>query len=475
MAQRGITILPQSPSVASAIGEALRGFGAMGMQRQQQLQQQESLANALQQLGVSQDQAQAIGQLPPQIQQNVIQSTLQSLGQQQTDPFTEMFGGLSQPSQQPAQPESDLGEMISTMQEAGIETPQVEEAQRQQQMPDISPFPGLQQLFQTQNAMQNLPGKQQFVAPTNPQDLVDTRSPNTQEEIQATNQMLQQPHVQKQLNNLEQQQIKSQPDDPDIDLKRMLANSKLDQKFKEKIYGKLIDRQTMREGKEATQQNKIVDKVFPVYQKWQESAERADQNISRLDKLQELIQSGNLQDVGAARFFDTLGGGIHVGPYRVGLDLDVFKNPESSEFESIVNSMVEGMKDVYGGNVSQREMEQFMKRFPSLAQTDSGKQRIINFLKEMSQASTIKADIADDIIAKNDGKITANLQSQVRKQMKPRLKELQDMVKETNRMNIEKAAKARSVREIRTKEPSGMAQSVKRMFSEGPLSIIPFA
>lgn len=121
-----------------------------------------------------------------------------------------------------------------------------------------------------------------------------------------------------------------------------------------------------------------------------------------LNRLEELEESGNLDTPGYASFLK-----------NSGLDLPTLMNPESEEFQKIVNNFTRDAKTYFGGRVSNFEIEQFMKTIPSLSQSPEGRKRVIANLKYLNNAALQYNDALKDVMKENEGIPPYDLMEQV--------------------------------------------------------------
>lgn len=143
-------------------------------------------------------------------------------------------------------------------------------------------------------------------------------------------------------------------------------------------------------------------------------------NDMRLDRMQELIDTGKLSSPLFHNFLNTLAHGL----WGVGLDLHFLESPESQEFSKISNDFIKGVKDVFGARVTDLDLKSYLKTIPTLSQTNEGKERIIRNLKISNQANKIKEKVAKSIIRANGNQIPADLALIVDEAVSPKLDEL---------------------------------------------------
>ena len=60
-----------------------------------------------------------------------------------------------------------------------------------------------------------------------------------------------------------------------------------------------------------------------------------------------------------------------------GLDIAALSKPGTEEFQKIAANFFRDAKTYFGGQVSNYEIEQFLKTIPNLSQSNTGRQRVI--------------------------------------------------------------------------------------------------
>lgn len=141
---------------------------------------------------------------------------------------------------------------------------------------------------------------------------------------------------------------------------------------------------------------------------------------ARLNRMEQLIDTGKLTNPIFASALDTLSQGV----FGFGINLKSLQNAESQEFEKLSNDMLKGIQDVFGSRILKTEVDNFLKTIPTLSQTDSGKKAVIDNLKLLNQASIAQDTIAKEIIKENNGHIPPNLEVMVDEQLDPYLDDL---------------------------------------------------
>lgn len=133
-------------------------------------------------------------------------------------------------------------------------------------------------------------------------------------------------------------------------------------------------------------------------------AKDARENDVRLDRMEELAKSGRLTGPGTYKFME-----------KLGIPLD----PNSAEFEKLTTDFLKNLKSIFGGRISNAEMQTYLKSLPSLSLSNPGRFRLINNLKIMNAGAKAENEAMKQIIKENGGKRPANLEDLVEEKVKP--------------------------------------------------------
>jgi hypothetical protein len=96
-------------------------------------------------------------------------------------------------------------------------------------------------------------------------------------------------------------------------------------------------------------------------------------------------------------------------------------NEDQELFEKLSAEFVRDAKSIFGSRITDADLTAFMQMVPTLGNTDQGKRKIIDNLKEFNRAALIKDKIAKELIKSNGGKRPANLQLLVDEVAEPAL------------------------------------------------------
>jgi len=105
-------------------------------------------------------------------------------------------------------------------------------------------------------------------------------------------------------------------------------------------------------------------------------------------------------------------------------DVPGFLSGNAEAFNKVLANFQKGVKDVYGGNVSNMEMEQFLKTIPNIYHTPEGRALIFSGMKKYYRAGKERAKVERQIIKQNNGVPPQDLHEKVNEKFKPIQKDL---------------------------------------------------
>lgn len=295
----------------------------------------------------------------------------------------------------------------------------------QQPQQQMNPMQGLQQQpQQVKSSMQNQPNYPQQSMQNQPQgnqnDILRALSSNpaiaNQINPEQIGQILQNQVSQQALNPSGTQPQQVQP-------KGIIPKATADRIAKEQLE---LKKQKYKESKSSKAKLEKEQKESKDYLKeLNKEAHAAKNNNTRLSRMEELIQTGNLTNPSFFNALNTVAKGI----WGLGLDLKNVQNPESQEFEKLSNDMIKGIKDIFGARITNLDVESFMKTIPTLGQSNEAKQRVINNLKIFNEGQIIKQNTAKDIIKQNNGVVPSDLELLVEEESGDKLDALAEVFK----------------------------------------------
>jgi hypothetical protein len=129
-----------------------------------------------------------------------------------------------------------------------------------------------------------------------------------------------------------------------------------------------------------------------------QSADASKIDIRNLKVQQQLIKNGKLVGPLENTLINYIGDTFELGEDGK----SALKNGDSQVFEKLSVPYFRNLKSNFGTRPTQWDAQQFQKSFPSLFQTDEGKQVIIEFMMQDANTNIEKQRIQDQILAKNN-------------------------------------------------------------------------
>lgn len=184
---------------------------------------------------------------------------------------------------------------------------------------------------------------------------------------------------------------------------------------------KHMNRKEIEEQKSKAKKQLQIDKeTLPFYKKMKEVAAATPEVDARLDEMEELLNTGNVQWFG---FLDSLAGVPYIGPFAGALE-QAFLTTESQVFKKLSTDFLRDAKPYFGSNMSTREVELFLQRVPSLMLSNEGNRALIRNMRSLNEYSKEVDKILDGIIAENGGERPRHLESKLQARLKPATEKL---------------------------------------------------
>lgn len=136
------------------------------------------------------------------------------------------------------------------------------------------------------------------------------------------------------------------------------------------------------------------NKNLPIYQELSTRTKGLESEKQALDTLDELNQSGKLPNT-----FGRLNVNLKSGELLV----PALASPEAQRFVKTINDFTTRAKDSYGSRVTNFDLQQFMKRLPTLANTEEGRAQIIEQMKLINELNTLQDRTTQDVIDRFGG------------------------------------------------------------------------
>lgn len=136
-------------------------------------------------------------------------------------------------------------------------------------------------------------------------------------------------------------------------------------------------------------------------------------NLQRLNRMRTLTEKGDMRD-------PLLNSVLK----RFNLDIDALKTPDQQEFEKLTQDFVKNARSVFGGRITNFELESFLKTIPRTENTKEGRLRIIENLELMGKGAKLRQEVMRDIIRENNDIPPFDLEDQIEERVGPMIDEL---------------------------------------------------
>jgi hypothetical protein len=421
-------VLPPRSSLGSLLGNALEEIGTSWAQHR-------TTMNALKGLGFSDAQAKAYANLSPQIQEQAVHARLQQQQQEASNAAINQILGAGLGQTQPYQPQAQFQAQPQVQQQPQsmaqqIQLPHERQQAAIQQATSIAQNPAFRKLQEQQQSAQALQ-QQQLMKQLAPQA---QRQPTGEQQaiLQAQAQQAQrtEPTLKQQIEQVRNQKralaAANLPVNQAIALHQQLENKE-----------KELRREAREERKEALEERKLsaaeqarVNKeTLPTYQKVNDIAKAARESDMRLNRIENLLDKGNVQDNVFVRSLDSFSHNKYFGEIA-GAIKTLVANRDTQEFEKLSKDFLRDAKQFFGNRVTQGEVFTFLQTVPSLSQTNEGKRRVIRNMRIFNEAAKLRKGAMDSIIKDNGGRRPENLESLIDDRIGSQLDALSDQFKE---------------------------------------------
>lgn len=143
------------------------------------------------------------------------------------------------------------------------------------------------------------------------------------------------------------------------------------------------------------QQHAADKETLPYYKEITDNYKGAIGGNKRLDRMDELLNSGKLN----SPLFAALVKRFTKGIFGFGLDVTSQLSPETQEFEKLSTDFLKEAKNTFGSRLTNFDVDTYLKTVPSITQSDEGKRRVIQNLRSFNEAAIIKKKAVNDIIS----------------------------------------------------------------------------
>ena len=210
-------------------------------------------------------------------------------------------------------------------------------------------------------------------------------------------------------------------------ISQALAQGQINPRQAETLMGQVLEQQreqqklAMKERELSLKTRKDMRDDFKETEKVRESistkAESAREELASLKRLNELNTSGNVRAGFTEDLLD-----------RFGLNFESLKNADTSEFQKLSVGFLRNLKGIFGGRITNIEVENYLKSIPNLMQNAQGRAAVIRNMALASQGALVKQQIMEQIAQENNGSYPFDLQEQVNKSARPVLDALADQL-----------------------------------------------
>jgi hypothetical protein len=172
------------------------------------------------------------------------------------------------------------------------------------------------------------------------------------------------------------------------------------------------------EAKEKIARQARIDKeTFPYYKKLKDQNATTSEVDARLDEMEDLLGTGNVQGGTFIRSMEALSQIPYVGKLAGAIEQALLTN-ESQVFKKLSTDFLRDAKPYFGNNLSTREVELFLERVPSLMLSNEGNRAVIRNFRALNDYIKAQDKIMEGVIAENGGERPRHLESKVQARMK---------------------------------------------------------
>ncbi len=167
----------------------------------------------------------------------------------------------------------------------------------------------------------------------------------------------------------------------------------------------------------------MVDKeTLPVYEKVNKEAKSSKDNNTRLNRIEELNEKGNL----GIPILNSVLKTISKGVFGASLDVTGLMTADAQELDKLSSDFIKSAKDLFGARLTDADLSAFMKTIPNLSQTKEGRSRVIKNLKVFNTAASLRKHAMDEIIKERGGTRPRDLESLIEQRVGPQLDALSE-------------------------------------------------
>jgi hypothetical protein len=171
---------------------------------------------------------------------------------------------------------------------------------------------------------------------------------------------------------------------------------------------------------EKIEQHKINKEVMPLYREINKEAAGAKEDDRRLNRMETLVNKGDLTRPRWHSFLNTLEHGF----FGAGINLHSLESADSQEFDKLSKEFLKNAKNVFGTRITDTDVKTFLKMVPDLSQNREGKLAIIQNMRMYNDGKQIKKAAADQLVKQNGGKLPADFELKIEQLAGPQLDKL---------------------------------------------------
>jgi hypothetical protein len=173
-----------------------------------------------------------------------------------------------------------------------------------------------------------------------------------------------------------------------------------------------VEKQAQREkelaSKERTEAYKITS---PVRAEITKQAENADNLVDVMKEQKKISDSGKMDNE------------LYVAAIDKFMPFEALKSPETQAFQSLEKEFLKDLKSIFGGKITDREMDTFLRSIPKATNSPEARKMIIDRLDAYYKAKQLKFKVMRQIIKENNGIPPLDLQERIQEKTASKEKE----------------------------------------------------
>lgn len=164
------------------------------------------------------------------------------------------------------------------------------------------------------------------------------------------------------------------------------------------------------------EQTAIDKETLKYFTEIQDKALAAKTTGPTLNEFEQLIKSGNLPGAGSSSIYELLKN-IKIKAPRI-------LTPAGQRFEQVAATNVAGVKGLFGGRVTNFDLQKYLEKFPTLLQDDNVKIAAVNAIRSENEEALVREQALNDIIRENGGVRPRNIREMVEQRVAPQIEKL---------------------------------------------------